>query len=323
MAIRGVAGCTSGVERGLGATRPPTCGWRRCSPRRRGRSRAARARRATATSTRNPASAATAGSSDISTPKTFAGMRRSASVSSEYGMTLLSSATPKPGGEQRGVQQVGARLREARDERDERRPDHRDRQALAAVEEPARRAGRARCRGPRTRRRRARTTTPTVSRPPPACHGAASSTMPSRRERDPDEVQPAAREQRRDRDRPEELDRHRDAERDAVERLVERQVHRAEREAEERDEPQRPGVVPPAPRAPHGEQDERREAQAQHRRPGGARLVEQRRRERRAELDRRDAREDERDRRDRVERRDAAPGGLRACLARRAPSEAR
>ena len=184
-------------------------------------------------------------------------------------MTLLSSATPKPGGEQRRVEQVGPGLRDAGDERDQRRPDHRDRQALAAVEEApgplreqdveAPEAGGDRA---RTRRRSCR------ARRPPAT-GAASSTMPGSRERDPDEVEPPAREQRRDGDRPEELDRHRDAERDPVERLVEREVHRAEREAEDRDEPQRPRVVAPAPRAPHGEQDERREPQAQHGRPGG------------------------------------------------------
>ena len=43
-----------------------------------------------------PASAATAGSSDISTPNTRGGIRRSDSSSSEYGITEEASATTAP-----------------------------------------------------------------------------------------------------------------------------------------------------------------------------------------------------------------------------------
>ena len=116
---------------------------------------------------------------------------------------------------------VGARLGDARHERDERRHDHRDRQALAAVEDAAGALREQDVEPPSRRPRPATNATPTASRPPPAATAPASSTIPIAASADPDEVEPPARRAPRDRERPEELDRHRDAERDPVERLVE------------------------------------------------------------------------------------------------------
>ena len=69
--------------------RRPRRRWRR----RRARSPRGRRRRAPGLGRRSPASAATAGSSDISTPNTRAGILRSDSSSSEYGITEEASAT--------------------------------------------------------------------------------------------------------------------------------------------------------------------------------------------------------------------------------------
>ena len=70
---------------------------------------------------------------------------------------------------------------------------------------------------------------------------------PERRERDPQQVEPAPRAQQRDGQRTDELERHRDPERDAVDRAVEAEVHRREHEPEQSRERQLAAAyVPPA-----------------------------------------------------------------------------
>ena len=90
-------------------------------------------------------------------------------------------------------------------------------------------------------------------------------------------------------ERSDELERDRDSQRQAVERLVEAEVHRAEGQPERGDQPQ---VAPRRPRSGGRETTSRiaaAKSEAQQRAPAGAEVVEERRRERRAELDRRDA----------------------------------
>ena len=87
-------------------------------------------------STTSPASAATAGSSDISTPNTRAGSRRSASSSSEYGITDEASATAAPAASSSGSQQRAAGLADAHRQDRHGADRHRDREPGAAGEQP-------------------------------------------------------------------------------------------------------------------------------------------------------------------------------------------
>ena len=242
--------------------------------------------------TRKPASAATAGSSDISTPNTRAGIRRSDSSSSEYGITEEASATIAPWASSAGA---SSSRRPARSRRgDEQRADeHRDRQPAAAGEERPRARGERDVDRPRGGGQQR-------ERDPGAVEVGGAERVreqqdPGGGERDPDEVARPARERDGQPERAGELDRDRDADRDPVHRGVDRPVHRPEREPEG-DRGQHVGArVAGQARAPDGQQHERGDAQPEQRRARAAHLVEQRDGERRPDLEGRDGDDDERD----------------------------
>ena len=104
-------------------------------------------------------------------------------------------------------------------------------------------------------------------------------------EQRPEGVLRAARHHDGQAERPDELERHGQPERDAVDREVEAGVHRGQDEAEEPGQSKVARVVAAEARSPERDQDDAGEGGAQKRRPDRAELVEQRRCERRAELD--------------------------------------
>jgi hypothetical protein len=195
------------------------------------------------------------------------------------------------------LDEVGSRLRDPGPERDERGDDHRERQALHALE-----AGPGALRDEDVGRpegagdeRQADADEVGVAAGPGEEHDA------DRGEQRPQQVQAAARAEHRHGERPGELRGDRDAERDPVERLVEREVHAAEHEAVQPGELEVRARVAARIGADDREEDDRREAEAQRRRPRRAEVVEQRRGERGAELQGDDRAEDEPERRNPVD----------------------
>ena len=116
---------------------------------------------------------------------------------------------------------------------------------------------------------------------------------PGRRQCHPHEVGATPRAPDRDRQRPDELQRHRDPERDPVERQVEAEIHRREHEPEHRHVSRSPTPDRPNRRTPDRHQRDRGQADAQEHRPRRPDLVEQLLGDRCADLDRDDSAEDE------------------------------
>jgi hypothetical protein len=104
-------------------------------------------------------------------------------------------------------------------------------------------------------------------------------------EHDPDQVEQTPRPRHRDRQRPGELHRHRHPDGDAVDRRVERAIERGQHDAEGDHQQDLAAAAAAQPGPREHEQHERADAEPQQHRAEQPRAVEQRLRQRGAELD--------------------------------------
>ena len=220
----------------------------------------------------NPAVAATAGSRLISTPKTPAGIRRSASSSSVYGIADDIIPTAMPTASTAGDQQVRAALGDPDRRQRDGRHQHRERQPGPTREGLPDAHAEQDVGGPEGAGQQGE------RHAEPVQVGAAEVRQQQdagRGERHPGEVERPARAEHRNTERADELEGDGDAERDPVERRVEGEVHPREREPEQHRQHQLAPAEPAQRRPPdQGEHDRGRE-HAQEDRAAGADLVEQ------------------------------------------------